>query len=554
MLSGTLDNTFGINNNGLIINNFSSIQTIIIQPDNKILAGGVFDASGGFANYILRYTQNGVFDETFGLGGEVFVPIGSNGDTQSGTKNMILQSDGKIVVLGFDETNYVLTRYDSSGNIDNSFGTNGIVSTEQVVYSIILNYFISQDYSGNIIIFVKSGGYGKLMKFTNNGVKINSFGTSGIQQTLFDNLNDKFCLAMAIQSNNNIILAGREAGIGGLAPPNPNIYVQYNSNGVLNTSIGTGGIVSYPSLTNGNQGYRTILSLSNNYLIFAADSENDILITKYDTTGNLDISFGINGVSIFPAGNPTSSILQSDGKIIIGGILNDIFMILRINSIGVLDNTFGTNGITTTSFDSSGNTYGDSSILSMGIQSDGNIVAGGYVTNIETDYSYLGMARYIGSPDSNICFMKNTPIATDQGIINIDKIDNNIHTIDNKKIIAITQTKTTDKQIVCISRNAFGKNIPSTDIYLTKTHKILYNNKMVCIDELIKTNKKINYVNYNGDILYNVLMQQYNIIDVAGLKVETLHPLNKIALSYTNNKTNFKKSNTYIMLKKLKKI
>ena len=53
-------------------------------------------------------------------------------------------------------------------------------------------------------------------------------------------------------------------------------------------------------------------------------------------------------------------------------------------------------------------------------------------------------------PISNICFPAKTPITTNQGLIDIDKINPEIHTIRNKKIVAVTKTVTQDNYLVII--------------------------------------------------------------------------------------------------------
>ena len=66
---------------------------------------------------------------------------------------------------------------------------------------------------------------------------------------------------------------------------------------------------------------------------------------------------------------------------------------------------------------------------------------------------------------SGTCFHGNTPINTDQGIIQIDQIDPLIHTIRKCKIIAITKTISQDKHIIQIEKDAFDVNIPPSTIF-----------------------------------------------------------------------------------------
>ena len=135
---------------------------------------------------------------------------------------------------------------------------------------------------------------------------------------------------------------------------------------------------------------------------------------------------------------------------------------------------------------------------------------------------------------SNICFPENTPVLTDQGIIAIQEIDLKINTINNKKIIAITKSISQDNYLVCFKKNCLGYNYPSEDTTMTKEHKIKYDNQMVEADNFLGYIDDVVKVGYNGKILYNVLMEKYEKINVNNLICETLHPQNKIAKIYNS--------------------
>jgi hypothetical protein len=129
---------------------------------------------------------------------------------------------------------------------------------------------------------------------------------------------------------------------------------------------------------------------------------------------------------------------------------------------------------------------------------------------------------------SNICFPPKTPITTDQGIIFIDKIDPNIHSINQKKIIAITKTITLDNYLVCFEKNSLGSNIPSQKTIISKNHIIFYKNKMLKAYDFINKFNGVYKIKYDGVILYNVLMEDYNKMFVNNLLCETLNPQNII--------------------------
>jgi hypothetical protein len=136
-------------------------------------------------------------------------------------------------------------------------------------------------------------------------------------------------------------------------------------------------------------------------------------------------------------------------------------------------------------------------------------------------------------PFSNTCFPANTPIVTDQGIIKISKIDPKKHTINKKKIIDITKTKTMNTFLICFEKNALGVNVPNKKTVMTKQHKILYKGILREAQWFVDKSNRVYKIPYKGEILYNVLLDSYSIISVNNLLCETLHPNNIIAKLYS---------------------
>ena len=151
---------------------------------------------------------------------------------------------------------------------------------------------------------------------------------------------------------------------------------------------------------------------------------------------------------------------------------------------------------------------------------------------------------------SNICFPRGTPISTNQGIVPIEKLNPSIHTIRNKKIVAITKTMTQEKHLVCFEKNALGENIPSQKTAMTRNHRVFYNGKMIEAKKFIGKVENVNNINYSGEILYNVLMEKSDKMVVNNLICETLDPENCVAKLYTYFK-DFKPSEQQMVLKKV---
>ena len=139
---------------------------------------------------------------------------------------------------------------------------------------------------------------------------------------------------------------------------------------------------------------------------------------------------------------------------------------------------------------------------------------------------------------SDICFPAGTPVKTDQGLIPIEQIDTQVHTLYGQEIIHITQTVTLDKYLICFEKNALGRNMPSATTLMTKDHKIMFKNKLVPAYRFLTFTEGVKRVRYTGEVLYNVLLTYHGTMIINNIVCETLHPENKIAKLYQNNSSN----------------
>ena len=175
-----------------------------------------------------------------------------------------------------------------------------------------------------------------------------------------------------------------------------------------------------------------------------------------------------------------------------------------------------------------GRLYSQGSSITFSGTSSVNAVCG--VSNISGGSGGSG-----NFPISGICFPGNTPINTDQGIIAIEHINPDIHTINDKKIVAITKTITQDKHLVCFEKDSLFNNYPNKKTVMSCPHKIYYKGKMIEASKFITHFENVYKIEYSGEILYNVLMEKYTSIIVNNLICETLDPKNMIAKLYTSN-------------------
>ncbi|HEX3671832.1 MAG TPA: hypothetical protein VHT92_09050 [Candidatus Cybelea sp.] len=129
---GKLDRSFG--SGGSVSLQLYAAYHVAAAPDGKFIVGGI--ASDGFHAELIRLTADGRLDSTFGSNGAIVFEYLSG--QSNGVLVTLVQPDGKIVAGGFAENPTTdveqtsLARFDSSGNLDSSFGTGGIVSLKLV--------------------------------------------------------------------------------------------------------------------------------------------------------------------------------------------------------------------------------------------------------------------------------------------------------------------------------------------------------------------------------------------------------------------------------------
>ncbi|MFN4122539.1 MAG: PKD domain-containing protein [Flavobacteriales bacterium] len=316
--NGAIDNTF---NPG---SGFSTtVNSIAIQADGKIVAGGGFTSFNGVnASRIARILPSGALDTEFNIG------TGFNS-----TINIIrFQADGKIMTGG-NQTNYnsnsmaYLGRLNADGTRDFSFnsgsGFNGPVQTIKVASD-------SRIWVGGTFTRYFNDNTNNIVRLNTDGSRDATFNAAG---TGFNN--NVFAIE---ELNDGITLIGGQFSTYNGATHNR--IVALNQNGTINTSINFG--------SGFNGVVRAIVKQPDGKILiggsFNTYSGNTInRIVRLNTDGSIDAGFNIGtGFS----GTVRCIALQSDGKIIVGGEFTSYDgntarnRIVRLNTDGTLDNGF----------------------------------------------------------------------------------------------------------------------------------------------------------------------------------------------------------------------
>jgi uncharacterized delta-60 repeat protein len=370
---GALDPTFGTD--GIVVTDLGGpsdgATNIALQPDGKIIMAG----SG---NTIARYNLDGTLDTTFGTGGQL---------TAVTSGPVALQPDGKLIVGGTIDNGLALARYTSSGILDTTFGTNGVVSVWENPNSLHVIRFgdLVVQPDGKVWVVgiqdITDGNhvYCLVARFDENGALD---GGNFFDEQNFPESERNYCRAVALQSDGKVILSGHaEPNFSGMAIILGRLPA--GSDFQFDDTFGTNGhgTVVTP-ITRFTHGRGAIAIQSDDKIVIAgtklvsySNPSGDLVLARYNSDGTLDTTFDGSGIVITDfgqdeAGNDVA--VQRDGKILVAGKSSSNLLLVRYNSDGSLDTSFGDEGKVIT-------TLGGSSASAAGIalQPDGKILAAG---------------------------------------------------------------------------------------------------------------------------------------------------------------------------------
>jgi len=146
----------------------------------------------------------------------------------------------------------------------------------------------------------------------------------------------------------------------------------------------------------------------------------------------------------------------------------------------------------------------------------------GEVTNIYNNY--------IGSSSGNACFLGNTKVKTDQGIIAFNQLTKH-HSILNNKIQKVVKVINSDDTMVFIKKHALGKGVPNKNTYISRNHGIYINHILVRARNLVNGNT-IQEHKMKKQAIYNVLLSQYGVMYVNNIPCESLNPNDPMVHKY----------------------
>lgn len=214
---GSLDTTFGTNGWSITTFSIGSsyVKDVKIQNDGKIVLGGfLIDDLSIFEMALARLNSDGSIDNSFGTDGMVYFNIGNGNDFGEA---LAIQDDGKILLGGHKwisniglKHDLAVVRLNEDGTFDNTYGDNGVTTARLEDGPNYSGDIVLQD-DGKLIIAgytVRGTEYNLAMaRFNTDGNLDDTFGVGGMVSTDFNQRED-YGTAITLQPDNKIILAG----------------------------------------------------------------------------------------------------------------------------------------------------------------------------------------------------------------------------------------------------------------------------------------------------------------------------------------------------------
>ncbi len=359
---GTPDNTF--DGDGKVVTSFGDGEdgagAILIQPDGKILvAGAVNMKTSAGAIALARYHRDGSLDATFDGDGKVSTDVAEQQNVEERAEAMILQPDGKIVVVvstirndAFEQDVFVV-RYNTDGSRDFTFAGDGITTLPWAVAGGkpqgLTGSAVASQPDGKIVVggtlIIDQSSRVFVWRINPNGTDDETFGGRAVT-TSFNNTDN--AVSGFVQPDSKIVVAG--------------------------------------------------------WTVNNATFNQDFAFARFDSRGNLDPTFDSDGKKTTAYDDklftiPLDFALQPDGKIVSVGTtllpeppFETYFAVTRLTADGNLDPTFDGDGKVVTNFSNA-----QESAFAVTIQKDGKIIAAGTSeTGAGTDNFDFAIARYTG--------------------------------------------------------------------------------------------------------------------------------------------------------------
>jgi uncharacterized delta-60 repeat protein len=344
----------------------------------------------------------GDLDTNFSGDGKRLIDFESENDY---ARDAVARPDGKIIVVGdaydasLGHTVFGVTRLLPGGDVDSTFGNNGLVLTSFTDLGDHA-YEVALQENGKIVVAgnADSGAYTDfaVARYNANGTPDTNFSNDGKRILHLSDFHDT-ARGVAIAPDGKIVIGGWAADDDGVAPATGDNFavVRLLSGGGYDNTFSGDGIKTTDFGSNFDQAFDVAVQEDGKPILGGwRDNANnaDFALARYTLNGALDTTFSGDGKKTTDFAGEDDLIkglaIQADGKIIAAGSVmpsgseSDI-AVARYNPGGGLDGGFGTGGVA--SIDIADFDKGED----VEIQLDGKIVVAGYDSLLFGDFAIV---------------------------------------------------------------------------------------------------------------------------------------------------------------------
>lgn len=296
----------------------------------------------------------------------------------------------------------------ASGDLDRSFGVNGIASIQDRNPNALLAVQADNKVivAGNCYTPPSGFSHFCVSRYLTNGSLDPSFGVGGRVDTLIGSESSSLQKIVVLPGGKILAVGFTTRTVQPLSEPYFYEFaiVRYNSDGSLDTTLDSDGIVTNAIMDyRGARGYDVAVQPDGKMVVAGVGSlsTSNFVVARFNVNGSLDTSFDGDGIWAnhweSASGGAYSVAVQSDGKILVGGMggLNYRFVLARFNSDGNLDGSFGAGGrvVFTGEFEF----QGSNRMRQVDVLSNGKILVSG--TTARFNWNYLSLSRF--NPDGS---------------------------------------------------------------------------------------------------------------------------------------------------------
>ncbi|MCB1660235.1 MAG: hypothetical protein KDI39_18585, partial [Pseudomonadales bacterium] len=368
-------------------------RAISVAPDGKVAFASM--ASNLTANDVNGQADVFVTTTTATSGGRTGKQvIDINNGSEDFATDVVLLADGSLVLVGGSNNAHSVVRLNADGMLAGKVVFNVNLGNG---YDFATSVALQAD--GKLVLAGSSNGYDSnsgsysndfsVARLNTDGSLDTSFGMGGTQIMGVNNGLVDYATGVALQTDGKLVLASLNYGI----DSNTGVYqsdfsvVRLNTDGSLDAGFGMGGkqIID----VNGSIDYAESVALqADGKLVIAGASNGDYGVVRLNTDGSLDASFGMGGKQIIDVNNGLSDyarsvVIQADGKLVLAGLTQNLnlntgvysndFSVVRLNTDGSLDTSFGMDGKQIIDINNDSEDFAES----IALQADGKLILAG---------------------------------------------------------------------------------------------------------------------------------------------------------------------------------